>query len=139
MGSSKTTSKRRTARPFTVSHSVISPSAVVAWLSTRVTAGGSASRVVVSLSLSLPPIVLVSIALTEAVLEIDDGGAGAMATSTETTAVPPAIRSPTVQIGIPAGSSAQPAVATNDVAAGRLSVTTTPVASDGPRFRTVRV
>ena len=46
---------------------------------------------------------------------------------------------PSVQVGTPLGSSAQPAVETNVTPAGNVSLTTTPVASESPALLTVIV
>ncbi len=51
----------------------------------------------------------------------------------------PAAIVPSVQVGTPLGSSAQPAVTGSVVPAGRVSVTTTFWASEGPLLVTVRV
>ncbi len=74
-----------------------------------------------------------------AVLVMLGGGLGSMLTVIVYWAEPAASISPRVHSGTALGSSAQPVVDTSVTPAGRLSVTVTPVASDGPRLSTVIV
>ena len=96
----------------------------------------------VSVAESLPVFVRVSFtAPMEAVLvtSVPSGVAPSITAAIVNEAVAPLAIVPKVQVGEPAGSSAQPAVVKLAISAGRLSVTVTPLASDGPLFVTETV
>lgn len=90
------------------------------------------TTVVSSLTLSLPALGSVASEVTVAVLVMVPEEAGSTATVTVYAAIAPAAIFPRLQVGTPFGSSAQPLLETNVTPAGRVSVTTTFCASEGP-------